>query len=333
MHESSRPPWLGRRISSYARLPWHLFAAACALACQGGEPDGLAGAGSGDGARARSAVIPERVVSLAPNLTEIVYALGERDRLVGVTRYCKFPPEAQEKPKVGALVNMNYERLLELEPDLVLVLPGHADVVNELDRLEIDSVTIRTETIADIYAAIEKIGEVFETGHIAGRLIAELQGEMAAVRARTGKALANDGRPGAPPAPPRVLFVIGRNPGTLEQIYAAGSESFLDEMLTAVGAVNALENTASPWPIISREAIVSLDPDVILDGSIYRGDAPDEDDAHMRAWERLDTLRAVAAHRIYSVEDEHILIPGPGVAESARALAELIFGTDAAPLD
>ncbi|MCH9058802.1 MAG: ABC transporter substrate-binding protein [Planctomycetes bacterium] len=174
MHESSRPPWLGRRISAYARLPLHLFAAALALACQGGEPDGLAGAGSGDPAPGRSAVIPERVVSLAPNLTEIVYALGEQDRLVGVTRYCKFPPEAQEKPKVGALVNMNYERLLELEPDLVLVLPGHADVVNELDRLAIDSVTIRTETIADIYAAIEKIGEVFEAEHIAGRLIADV---------------------------------------------------------------------------------------------------------------------------------------------------------------
>ena len=262
---------------------------------------------------------PVRIVSLAPSLTEIIYALGAEDRLAGVTPYCRYPPEAAEKPKVGALVNMNYERLLELEPDLVLLLPGHARVSGELDRLGIPSLTVRSDSVADILDGIRTLGHSLDLRAEADRLIQSIELQMREIREE--RSSHESGRA----APPRVLFVIGRNPGTLQQIYVCGSGSFLDEMIEIAGAVNVLSKTASPWPVISKESIIELDPDVILDGSIRKGDAPIDQDVHMKAWDRLGMLSAVKSGRVIAVEDEHLMIPGPEIVSGARLLAELIF--------
>jgi iron complex transport system substrate-binding protein len=267
---------------------------------------------------------PGRIISLAPNFTEIAYALGAEDRLVAVTDYCKFPPEAATKPKVGSLLNLSYERVLGLRPDLALLLPAHAEMGARLERLGVATKTIRTESIDDVYAAIEAIGAVVKRSGESKRLIDRLKQDLKEV-AEAGRSR-NGRTPDRDSLGPRVLFVIGRNPGSLQQIYACGSGSYLDELLSIVGARNVLTDTATPWPTINLERILALNPDIILDGSIRAGEAPIDGDAHMRAWDRLESLDAVRRGRVVAVESEHLMIPGPWIAEGARMLAELIHG-------
>lgn len=259
---------------------------------------------------------PARIISLAPNLTEIVYHLGEEDRLVGVSRYCKFPPEAQNKPKVGALTDVDYEKLIVLRPDLALLLPSHSEIGRRLERLSIPTLTIRSETIEDIYAGVESVALALG-GEKKGREVASrLRSDFSAFAGR----LASD--PGA--APPRVLFVIGRNPGTLQQIYVCGSDNYLNDLLTSIGAVNVTGETELPWPVLNKETILRMDPDIILDGSLYDEDATTDPARHMAAWDELATLGAVRSGRVVRISDAHLLIPGPGFVGSAENLVRVI---------
>ncbi len=268
--------------------------------------------------------IPTRIVSLAPNLTEMIYVLGAEDSLIGVTQYCKFPPEAKKKPKVGALVNMDYEKLRALKPDLVLLLPGQSEVAQKLKQLGIASASFRSETISDIEKGMQSLGEMLGRSGQAQIATTRLQKRMSDLRQKTKSRLAGSENQNAQ-SPPRVLFVIGRNPGSLQQIYGCGSGNYLDELLQAVGAVNVLGKTDLPWPVVGKESIIKLDPDVILDGSLRGGDAPVDGDYHMKAWEQLGMLSSVKNHRVIAVGDEHLLVPGPGFADDAEKLADAIF--------
>ncbi|MBI1785187.1 ABC transporter substrate-binding protein [Candidatus Sumerlaeota bacterium] len=265
--------------------------------------------------------IPARVVSLAPNLTEMIYALGEENRLVGVTPYCKFPPEAQQKPKVGALVSVDYEKLRSLRPDLVVLLPGQAEKERKINQLGIKTATFRTETIEDIYAAMSGLGKALDCEAKASDKIKELTSRVEAIKAEAARGLGAS----SPDAPrPRVLFVIGRNPGSLQQIYVCGSGNYLNEILGLLGLENVMKKTALPWPVVGKEAIIKFDPDLILDGSIRQGEAPVDGDQHMRAWDQLEMLKAVKNRRVIAVKDEQLLLVGPGFADGAERLLKLI---------
>lgn len=291
-----------------------ISALAFALACGGESPSESKAANETES----EAAIPERIITMAPSLTEMVYALGEQDRLVGVSDYCKFPPEAQEKPHIGALVSTNYEQVLALEPDLVVLRPDQARIATKLEGLGIASVQIRAESLADVFTSIQQVGELLGKAREAAFLSLEIQEDLAKLEARSAFAYGS--------TPPRVLLVVGRSPGTLQQIYAAGTGAFLSELLEATGAANALQNTKIPWPIISREALLALDPDIILDASRQMGGQAREQEQHIAAWSQMPTLRAVREGRIVTVQNDHMMIPGPSVAKSARMLAELIDG-------
>lgn len=265
--------------------------------------------------------VPKRVISLAPALTETIYALGAEDLLVGVTPYCKFPPAAQSKEKVGALVDVSYEKLRSLDPDLVVLLPGQAEDARKLAKLGIRTMTFRTETTADIYALAENMGEALGRRERAAALVGEMKSGVGRLEESARARMAG----GAPR--PRVLFVVGRDPGTLKQIYACGSGNYLDELIRAVGAENVLGQSAVPWPVVSKEAILKLDPDAILDGSLYEGQGPDSESS-MKAWAQMDMLSAAKNGRVVAIRDEHLMIPGPGFVECAARLAKAIFGPE-----
>lgn len=277
---------------------------------------------------------PQRIVTLSPNLTELVFALGAGDRVVGVSQYCNYPPEARTKPRVGALVQMDYEKLRSLEPDLVVLLPGHHEVAARLARLGIGSITIKSESIETIQAGLRAVGRRLGIEDRAEEVIADQNAQMLALRERI---LA---RRGDQPRP-RVLFVVGRNPGSLQQIYACGSGNYLDELLGLVGADNVLGKTDIPWPVVNKERILELDPDVILDSSaLDHVDATAKDasgenarlKSHMAAWSQLPGLRAAREGKITPMVEGRLMVPGPGFVEYAAAIETAIFGsTDAAP--
>ncbi len=259
---------------------------------------------------------PERVVSLAPNLTEIIFRLGEGNRIVGVSKFCKYPAEALGKPKVGALVDVDYEKLRVLDPDLVVMLASQNEIANRIKRLGLQVQSIEIETIENIYSAIDWLGGLLRAEEKSEQLVAELKDEMAALRAEM------DGDSNR--TRPRVLIVVGRNPGTLQQIYACGSGNYLNELLKAVGGENVLGETTVPWPVISKEAIIKHNPDVIIDGSVRQGETPDDGDFHMQAWNQMDMLGAVKSGRLVALADDHHLVIGPGFIEGARFLLDAI---------
>lgn len=270
----------------------------------------------------------KRVISLVPALTEMTYALGEQGRLVGVSFYCRFPPEAREKPRVGALINADYEHILSLKPDCMILRPEQEEVAARLAEYGIPSIRLQLHNIDDIRAAIVRLGELYAAPEAADRVIAAMNDDLRQSSEAARIAFGDPAKPGLPPWRPRVLFVVGRNPGTLQQIYAGGTGSFVEELINAAGGRNVLENTALPWPVVGKEALLSLDPDVIIDGSfIDRPDAVPSGETgteRLLPWQQLGILRAVREGRVLALEDDHMLIPGPSVGRAARRLGQII---------
>lgn len=277
-----------------------------------------------DSRRPESLAEPERVISLVPALTEMTYALGQEHRLVGVSHYCKFPPEAAEKPKVGALINADYEHVLSLQPDCMILRPEQEEVARRLATYGIDSIRLELQSIEDIRAAVTRLGNLYGVPERADEVIAGIKSDLAEAKAAARRAFADPADPAAEPWIPTVLFIVGRNPGTLQQIYAAGTGSFVEELVEAAGGTNVLEDTAIQWPVIGKETILALDPDVIIDGSFMAESTPEDEETLLVPWQQLSALRAVREGRVVGMRDDHLLIPGPSVGEAAARLGEVI---------
>ena len=221
------------------------------------------------------------------------------------------------------MVSVNYEKLLLLNPDLVILRPDQAEIERRLKTLGVPSVRIAAESLDSVYSSISQLGELLGQGEKAEALNRDIRKDIASLRSNSSWDFGDK--------PPRVLLVVGRNPGTLQQIYAAGSGSFLAELMEIAGLENALVDTRIQWPVVSKESILKIDPDVILDGSMRRGEMADGPGPHMDAWNQLPMLRAVKNGRIIPFGDEHATIPGPSVARSARLIRSLVEGVFTAP--
>src|ERR1700690_1191722 len=193
-------------------------------------------------------MIPRRVISMAPNLTEMVYDIGVEEQLVGVTDFCKFPPAAKSKEKVGGWINPNYEKIISLKPDLVLALQFHGQTVDHLKELKIPVMVVDCQTVQDILDAYDVLGK--RLGH-------ELDARRgkAAIERRLAKAESW----GKKHQRVQVLFVIGHSPGTLDHLYGVGPKNFVDELITLVGGVNILADAKEPYPLISKEQLIKRD--------------------------------------------------------------------------
>lgn len=274
-------------------------------------------AGSEDGARsAGAAEFPQRVVALAPNLVEIVFALGAGDRLVGVSEYSRFPPEAATKPVVGALTDMNFEALVALDPDLVLLLPAQEPVARRLASLDVAALVVRSETLADIGEGTAKVAGALGLEERGREVVRKFEEELERIRAESE---------GIDPARrPRVVFVVSRNPGTLQRIYACGGGNFLSELIEVAGAENLLRDSAIPWPLVGKEALVEMNPDAILDSSTGTTDTGSSGQSHLDAWRELDMIDAVRLGRVAPIDEDRLMVPGPGVVGGIRRLREAI---------
>ena len=242
-----------------------------------------------------------RIVSLAPNITETLYALGLGEKVAGVTRFCDWPPEVGEKPEVGGYFDPNLEAIVSLEPDLVIVLPAHERLRLFLDELGIEHLTVSNETISEIIETVRVIGDrcgVEERG-------AQLADSLEAVCDSACPAGDDSERPG-------VLIVVDRQYGAVpEEVYAAGKGTWYDELLRAAGGRNVLTAASPAYPLLSPESLVHLQPDVIIEivpGAEERGLSAD---AIASDWKSFDLLEAVGEERLYILTGRYAAIPGP----------------------
>jgi iron complex transport system substrate-binding protein len=264
----------------------------------------------------RPAAEPRRIVSTAPSVTEILFALGLGDRVVGVSTFCRYPKEAAKLPKVGTFVNPNLEPILALKPDLVIVIASPIRLAEKLAALNVRVLEADQDSLAGIESSIRRIGAAAGVPERAATLNASIRAQFDDVRRLV------TGRPRR-----RLAFLVGRSPGELQGMVAVGRASYLTELIALAGGVNVFADAPAAYPKISLEEILARDPEVIVDmGEMAEtaGVTEAQKRAVVALWGRYPALAAVRAGRVHAVADDIFVVPGPRVAEAARAFARLL---------
>ncbi|ACY13060.1 ABC transporter substrate-binding protein [Haliangium ochraceum] len=302
-----------------AALAIGLLALACCLPCASGcrdrERDDAA-----QPAESSEAPTVRRVVTLTPSATEIVAALGATELLVGVDGYSDYPPAVRTLPRVGDFLRPNFETIVALQPDLVIADAVHVEVAEGLEAAGVNTLTLPMHTRGDVYRGLDAVGQALGRADAASSARAAIDAELARVAQRAHQ-LGEGGE-----RRPRVLAVVDRAPDDLGNLVAAGPGSYLDELLALVGADNALADYQVRYPKLSAEQLLRARPELIVDLS------PSDNPAHTRrVWAALSEIPAVAAGRVYALDDAALSSPGPRIGAAALRLSEVVHGAEADP--
>jgi iron complex transport system substrate-binding protein len=262
------------------------------------------------------AAAPQRIVSTAPSITELLYALGLGDRVAGVTRFCRYPPEAQQKPKIGDYVNPNLEAIAALKPDLVIVQTNPVRLAERLRKLHLNVLEIDQQSIDGIYDSIRKVGDATGAEAQAAQLIASIRNGLASIRAQAERS-----------KPMPMMLVVGRTPGRLDGLIVAGETSYLNEVIKIAGGENVFHDAHAAYPQVSLEEVLARNPRVIVDMGDM-GDNMTVTDRQRREmialWQRVPSLSAVREQRVFPIAIDGFLVPGPRVVNAARTLLGLL---------
>jgi iron complex transport system substrate-binding protein len=260
-----------------------------------------------------SAGKPARIISLTPSTTEILFGVGAFGRVVAVSDYCTYPPDVEKLPRVGGWNNPNMEQIAALRPDLVVFSDAQAQFVKDkLEAAGIRTLAVPSQTLEDAYKSIELVGWAAGEEEAARRLLEQTRASVETVRLRTARLPRR-----------RVLCVVDRVPGTLRDLYTAGGDSFIAQLIRVAGGEPVSPPSRQGWGKMQKEAVVALDPDVVLDLMMQPQTGGLAEDT-LAVWKELPTLRAVQEGRVYPVRDPTVLHPSQLVGDSARRFAELI---------
>lgn len=252
-----------------------------------------------------------RIISIIPATTEMLFAMGAGDRIVAVGSYDRFPPDVQRLPRVGALLDPDVERILSLRPDLVIVYDTQADLRTQLDRAHIPYFLYRHRGLPDIADTIRALGARVGMPDRANALAASLEQQIADVRKRVASL-----------PRPRTLLVFGRERGTLRGIDASGGVGFLHDMLEAAGGADALADIKQQSVTMTTEMVLARAPEVIIELRYTRGDLSAGGD--LRAWDTLAAVPAVRNKRVYLLQGEEFVVPGPRVGGAVDRFARTL---------
>lgn len=262
------------------------------------------------------AQVPARIISTGPGITEILFALGIGDRVVGVTDYCKYPPEATKLPRIGSWTSTRMESVAALRPDLIIVQRTAVFSSAPFRQIGLRTMEVRLDRIADIYTTIDIIGKAAGVEQRAKALRDRIHGQLEAVRRRVSV------RPKT-----RIMFVVGRTPGSLEGIIAAGGESYLSEVMQLAGGENVFADARVGYPKVLHEEIIARNPAVILDMGEH-ADATALSAEQLRKeialWSKFQTVAAVRNGRIHPVSSAIYVVPGPRVVDCAQQFARFL---------
>jgi len=258
----------------------------------------------------------QRIVSTSPSVTEMLYALGLGERVVGVTTFCRYPPEAAAKAKIGDYLRPNLEAIVVLKPDLVVMEATGIRRAERLPALKLNVLEVDDGTLAGIYESLRRIGAAAGVPERAAALRSNMQAALEDLRRRT-RGL----------TPRRLLFVAGRTPARLEDLIVVGRGSYLNELIEIAGARNAFADVGAPYLKVSLEQVLARNPEVIVDmGEMAQtaGVSEEQKRAVVTLWERQPALAAVRERRVFAVASDIFVVPGPRVVEAARALARMV---------
>ncbi|BAI62989.1 putative iron compound ABC transporter iron compound binding protein [Methanocella paludicola SANAE] len=254
--------------------------------------------------------MPERIVSLSPKNTEMLYALGLGDKVVGVTDYCNYPAEAANKTKVGGITNVNVEQVGALNPDVVFADSlTKKEAAEKIESMGYPVIVNDPRNVSDIERSILRMGKVCGAGDNATRLAADINASIKAITDKT--ATLNESQR------PKVLMLLDTY-----DFYVAGSDCYGNDLIILAGGQNVAYELTD-YKAMSKEAVIEADPDIIImPVDVYS--QPDFEKLRNGTEDWMQQLSAVRNGKVYAVASDPIFRPGPRVVDAAQAMAKII---------
>ncbi len=253
--------------------------------------------------------VPEKIISLAPSNTEIAFALGLEDRLVGVTEYCDYPEAAKDKPQIGGYKTVDIERVVEIQPDLILATNYHkAEVIPELERFGLTVFTLDPRNLDEVLEAISLAGECAGRKTEATQLVSEMENRIAAITTKTSNLSASERL--------RTLYLVAHDP-----LWVAGSETLIHQLIEIAGGTNVAQDMTG-FSAIGLELVVMANPQVIIAGSSMGSHGSSLD--FLQNDERLEGIDARKNNQLYEIFTDIISRPGPRIVDGLEQLAKMI---------
>lgn len=260
--------------------------------------------------QASSARRPERIISVVPAVTEMLFAIDAGPNVIAVGSHDRYPPAVDGLTRVGALLDPDVERILSLGPDLVVVYATQTDLREQLARANISTFVYTHGTLIDVMRTIRDLGRRTGRSSEAEREAARLELQLQAVRERVG------GRPA-----PTTLLVFGREPRVLRNIYASGGTGFLHDVLEAAGGANVFADVKRESVQATVETILARAPEVILELRYDASYSPNDMERERDVWLALPSVPAVKDGRVHEFVGDEFVVPGPRIADAAWKLA------------
>ena len=256
-----------------------------------------------------------RIISLAPNITEILYALGIGKNIAGATRFCNYPPEARNIQRVGGFLDINYESIITLNPDLVILLPEHEKVQQNLRKLDLPFLIVENRSISKILNSISTIGKVCHAEQQATHLRSQIESRLKMIHEKTNSL-----------ARPSVLISVSHSmdTGTLKDLTIAGEKTFYNELITSAGGKNAYHGHTIAYPVLSAEGLILLNPSIIIDliPNLHKENI--KASTVLAQWQSISYIDAVKNNQVYIISEDYAVIPGPRFIRFVEELTRII---------
>ncbi len=253
-----------------------------------------------------------RIICVAPSVTEIVFALGCGKKVIGVSDFSTYPPQAKEKVRIGGMFNPNRERIIALQPDLVIIQGKHDSVAKLCRKQGIRLLSVEIDTLKDIPAAIFFLGQELNVESQAAKLAKEVKDGLDAVKAKIQ---------GLPTR--KVFLTLAHTPGDLTGLMTTGPGTFLHELIEIAGGENIFADASGTYPQISKESLIKRQPEVLIE-ALPGGVSERKQRLLRKDWQRLSMLPAVRRGNIHFLTDDFLLIPSVRITQTARRFAEII---------
>ena len=246
----------------------------------------------------------------------MLYAVGLGAKVVGVTTYCHYPPDARTKPKIGTYIEPDLERIVSLRPDLVVIQKNPINLAAKLAALKLNVLEVSHDTIDEVYVSMQRIADAGGTGAQARTLIESMKRDLASIQQRVSKSPRT-----------RMMFIVGRAPDRIEDLIAVGRASYLNGVIEVAGGENIFKDAVAAYPKIGMEDVLARNPQVIVDmGDMSQTEGVTEQ--HKREvvalWQRHKAVAAVRDGRVFAVASDIFTVPGPRMVDAARAFARML---------
>lgn len=261
-----------------------------------------------------------RIISTSPSITETLFALGLKDRVIAVTDFCKYPEVACQLPSIGGMLNPSMETVVSLTPDLIIHQSGNQRLSNNAKSVGIKTLEVDVGNLREIFTTIKKLGTALDCQKEADKLTLHLNEGIAFYQERLK---------GLPKK--EVLLLLGDSSDPARDLYAAGPGTFLNELLNLSGGNNIVRDSPARYPKLSKEYIIEKSPEIIIEAGPKSNLSQNDIDLRIQEWKRFPTIKAVRNEQIHFIGADYILIPGPRllkiIERFSKAIHPKLFGS------